>query len=126
VIIYYFNRVFARLAKAMIKVKYITLVNLLAEPKPFVKNAVPYNPRGKDAHLVPFPEYPTCEDRSAELAAHVVEWLTQPTAYRAKVRQLAELRARVGHAGASRRAAEYILQVLQGNLAQSPATAKAA
>lgn len=117
VVIYYVKRWFAWLAARMMTVKYVTLVNLLADPHPFTTNPQTYHPRARDAHLVPFPEYPTCEDKSAELATHTIEWLTQPAAYQAKVAQLAELRARFGHTGASRRAAEYIVAALATNAA---------
>lgn len=124
VIIYHVSRWMAYLAeKIFVKVKYITLVNLLADPHPFTDKPIPFNPRAKDAHLVPFPEYPTCEDKSAELAAHTIEWLTQPHTYRAKVVQLADLRTRFGHTGASRRAAEYIVQTLAGEVVRAPAKA---
>ncbi len=63
---------------------------------------------------VPFPEYLTCEDKSAEIAGHIIEWLTDPAARAARVGALAALRAQVAHGGASRRAAEYILDVLAG------------
>ncbi len=104
------------------KVKYITLVNLLAadgledesgvsgqgsgdiSPKSEVRN-----PKAEQAL---FPEYLTCEDKSAEIAGHIVEWLTDPASRAARVEALAALRARVAHGGASGRAAEYILDVL--------------
>jgi lipid-A-disaccharide synthase len=122
VIIYHVSRWFAFIAQRIfVKVKYITLVNLLADPQPFTDKPVAFNPRGKNAQLVPFPEYPTCEDRSAELAMHTIEWLTQPLAYKQKELQLAELRARFGHTGASRRAAEYIVRALRGEAAPAKA-----
>jgi lipid-A-disaccharide synthase len=122
VIIYHVSRWFAFIAQRIfVKVKYITLVNLLADPQPFTDKPVAFNPRGKQAHLVPFPEYPTCEDRSVELAMHTIEWLTQPLSYQQKELQLAELRARFGHTGASRRAAEYIVRALRGEAAPAKA-----
>ena len=36
-----------------------------------------------------FPEYLTCEDRSAEIAAHVVQWLSDEEKRQAKVAELA-------------------------------------
>jgi lipid-A-disaccharide synthase len=115
VIIYRVSRLCEWLVqKFAIKVKYITLVNLLADPQPFTDRPVPYHPRQKGAHLVPFPEYPTSRDKSRELADHTVEWLTRPDVHRAKVAQLAALRARFGQTGASQRAAEYIHRALSG------------
>jgi lipid-A-disaccharide synthase len=94
------------------RVKYITLVNLLAFDELFPKDLTPYDPAQPDAHLVPFPEYLTCEDRSERLAAHAIEWLSDEPKRQARIEQLTELRDRVGHGGASRRAAEYILREL--------------
>lgn len=94
------------------RIKYITLVNLLAFDDLFPKDLTPYDPAQPDAHLVPFPEYLTCEDPSEPLARHLVEWLTDESKRQARIEQLSELRARVGHGGASRRAAEYIFHQL--------------
>jgi lipid A disaccharide synthetase len=58
------------------------------------------------------PEYLTCEDKSEQVAGHVIEWLTQPETRTARVAQLAQLKEHVGHGGASRRAAGYILDAL--------------
>jgi lipid-A-disaccharide synthase len=74
--------------------KYITLVNLLADE-------------------MLFPEYLTCEDRSGEIAGHVIEWLREPAERAARVAALERLRAEVAHPGASRRAAEEILRDLR-------------
>lgn len=126
VVIYHVTRSFAWLAARLVKVKYMTLVNLLADPNPFSEKPVAFDPHSKTAHLVPFPEYPTCEDKSEELAAHTVQWLTRPDLYQAKVAQLAELRARFGHTGASRRAAEYIVAALRGDAVATKPLTKAA
>ncbi|MEM6798089.1 MAG: hypothetical protein AAF589_01120, partial [Planctomycetota bacterium] len=64
-----------------------------------------------DAHVL-MPEYLTCEDKSRRLAEHVVEWLTDARAYEARVRELESLKATVAHGGASKRAADYLLQEL--------------
>jgi lipid-A-disaccharide synthase len=94
------------------KVKYITLVNLLTADELFPKDVTPYDPSQPDADRVLFPEYLTCEDRSPQIAGHVIEWLRQPTRRQALVERLAQLKAQVGHGGASARAAEYILRTL--------------
>ena len=94
------------------KVRYITLVNLLTASDPFAEEEAgiydPDDPR--DAHVL-MPEYLTCQDRSGDLADHVVTWLTDAEAYQERVDQLAELKARIAHGGASQRAAEYITQL---------------
>jgi lipid-A-disaccharide synthase len=122
-IIYHTGRAIAFLARRfLVKVKYITLVNLLADPQPFSDRPTPFDPSSPEADRVPFPEYPTCEDKSAELARHAIEWLTDERKHQAKVAQLAALKARYGQSGASVKAAEYILRVLTGE----PALCKAA
>ena len=60
-----------------------------------------------------FPEYLTCEDKSDEIARHVIGWLTDPAKRADRVDALAALKAEVAHGGASRRAAEYILNALR-------------
>jgi len=93
-------------------VKYITLVNLLSTDALASDDLAPFDPGQKDADRVLFPEYLTWEDKSAEIAAHLVEWLTDEPRRRRRVEQLARLRAEVSHGGASARAAEYILAAL--------------
>jgi len=94
------------------RVKYITLVNLLATDALDARDLRPYDPTGPEAETALFPEYLTCEDRSAQIAAHVVEWLTDERARRRRVEQLARLKAEVAHGGAAARATEYILDAL--------------
>ncbi|HTN75889.1 MAG TPA: lipid-A-disaccharide synthase, partial [Pirellulaceae bacterium] len=106
VIIYHVSRLAARIATLFIRVKHITLVNLLADPQPFLTGRFQFNPTFASAQRQPFPEYPSCEDPSQSLAAHVIEWLTDHQKYQAKVTQLAKLRAEFGHSGASRTAAD--------------------
>ncbi|MGH7137758.1 MAG: hypothetical protein ACREHD_18575, partial [Pirellulales bacterium] len=64
-----------------------------------------------------FPEYLTCEDRSERLARHVIDWLGDEPRRRRLISELARLKVRVGHGGASRRASDYILR----SLGKSPA-----
>ena len=94
------------------KVKYITLVNLLTTEELFPRDVTPFDPAQPDADQVLFPEYLTYEDKSSEIAAHVVEWLTDSRKREARVAKLARLKAEVAHGGASSRAAEYILSTL--------------
>jgi lipid-A-disaccharide synthase len=106
VILYWISRTAFFAQSLMRKVKYITLVNLLAsgglEPK--ADSPAPEE--------MLFPEFLTCEDKSAEMAAHVTGWLTNRGQREAVVAELAALKARVANAGASARAAEYILERL--------------
>ena len=96
VILYKVGRVLLTLAtRVFLKVKHITLVNLLAG------EAV-------------FPEYPTAVDRSADIAGHVILWLNDPAARQDRVDRLRALREQVARPGACERAAEFLLQSLGG------------
>ena len=112
VILYWINR-FAYFVQSFFrKVKYITLVNLLSTGNLDDGDLTPFDPAQADADRVLFPEYLTHEDKSAQLAAHVIEWLRDPAKRAARVEALRELKAQVAHGGASKRAAEYIIDVL--------------
>jgi lipid-A-disaccharide synthase len=112
VILYWVDRLAHFAQKFFRKVRYITLVNLLSTDGLDDKDMTPYDASQVDADRVLFPEYLTCEDKSAEIAGHVVEWLTDPAKRAARVAALDELKTRVAHGGASSRAAAYILDVL--------------
>lgn len=96
----------------LLRVKYITLVNLLATPDIAVRSGRVYDPDAADAEDVPFPEYLTNIDKSAEMARHVSRWLADSQEYRRRVEQLDELAARYAHPGASVAAADYVLSRL--------------
>ena len=102
------------------KVKYITLVNLLATDDLFPKNLAPYDPTQADAQRVLFPEYLTWQDKSEQIARHVIQWLTEPEKRQTLIESLAALRAYVAGEGASNRAADYILGVLATPTAPVP------
>jgi lipid-A-disaccharide synthase len=102
------------------KVKYITLVNLLTTDELFPQDTTPYDPSQPDADRILFPEYLACEDKSARVAAHVVQWLTDNEVRQRRVAQLEKLRDEVGHGGAAGHAAEYILATLQGREIRPP------
>ena len=112
VILYWIDR-FAYFVQGLFrKVKYITLVNLLSTGTLDEGDIRPFDPAQADADRVLFPEYLTCEDKSAQVAAHIIEWLHDPAKRAARVEALRALKAQVAHGGASNRAAEYILNVL--------------
>jgi lipid-A-disaccharide synthase len=113
VILYYISRLAYFVQSFMRKVRYITLVNLLTATDLFPKKVATYDPNDPIDANVLMPEYLTCEDKSLHVASHIVEWLTQPAKRDARVAQLAELKDRVGHGGASCRAADYILNLLE-------------
>ncbi|MBN2580127.1 MAG: hypothetical protein JXB10_14145 [Pirellulales bacterium] len=95
------------------KVKYITLVNLLAADELYPQDLTPYDPAQPEAEQILFPEYLTSEDKAEQIADHLIEWLTRPERRAAKIAQLEALKTRIAHGGASRRAAEYILRALR-------------
>lgn len=103
------------------RVKYITLVNLLAGGELHPRDTRPYDPRRSDAPSVLFPEYLTWQDRSAEITGHLVRWLTDAAEREALVARLAALRARVGRPGAADTAAEYIGQAVAARRGGPPA-----
>jgi lipid-A-disaccharide synthase len=109
VILYQISRFAYFVQSVFRKVRYITLVNLLTAEEPFAeRTAGIYHPKDpRDAHVL-MPEYLTCKDRSADLAEHVVTWLTDEQQYSAVEQSLAELKEKVGQGGASQRAAEYM------------------
>ncbi len=89
--------------------KYITLVNLLISEHRFEPTSAydPDDTRYQDE--APFPEYVTCEDRSAAMAHHLVRWLLQPDLRQQVVECLQGLQRDFVTAGASKRAADYLL-----------------
>ena len=64
------------------------------------------------AEQIPFPEYPTWQDKSAALAEHTIEWLSDESSRQRSIAQLRELKSRYAQPGASHRAAEYIVEQL--------------
>jgi lipid-A-disaccharide synthase len=130
VVLYWVNR-FAYFVQGFFrKVKYITLVNLLAnggleeecrdleDARRGLGTSVPSAVGSEEGSgfrvqdSVLFPEYLTCEDKSAQIAGHVIQWLTDPAKRAARVEALARLKEEVAHGGASSRAAAYILAAL--------------
>lgn len=112
VILYWISRLAYRVQEYFRTVKYITLVNLLSTGQVESDDLTPFNPAQPDADKVLFPEYLTCEDKSWRVASHVIEWLSDPSRLRDRVKALEALRTHVGHGGASARAAEYLLDNL--------------
>ncbi len=120
VILYWISRPAYFVQRLFRKVKYITLVNLLAADELYPEDLAPFDPGQPDADKVLFPEYLTCEDKSPQLAAHVVQWLTDRARRESRVEELGRLKAEVSGGGASRRAAEYILNELAARPAPIP------
>lgn len=112
VILYHISPLAFQVQKPFRKVRYITLVNLLVTDDLFPKKVAVYDPADPVDAKVLLPEYLTCEDKSAQVASHIVEWLTQPAKRNERIAQLAALKEVVGHGGASKRAADYLLAEL--------------
>jgi lipid-A-disaccharide synthase len=83
------------------KVKYITLVNLLADEEIY-------------------PEFATTRDRSNEMADQVLRWLNDPAARSACVDRLRQIKEQVARPGACERAAHFLLERL-GNSTRAAA-----
>jgi lipid-A-disaccharide synthase len=96
----------------LVNVKYCTLVNLLADPNPWVERRVPYEPDAPGAENVPYPEYATHRDRTDDMAKHLVRWLTDEAEYNRRVAMLDDLAERYARPGASIRAAAFLLDRL--------------
>jgi lipid-A-disaccharide synthase len=109
VILYWISPLAYRVQQCFRRVKYITLVNLLTAKELFPADTTPYSPSDPDAHRVLFPEYLTSEDKSLQIASHLIQWLASDDQRDGLIAQLAELKAKVGHGGASQTAAEMIL-----------------
>lgn len=112
VIHYYISRLAMFVQTFFRKVRYITLVNLLVTDDLYPKRVAFYDRNDPTDANVLMPEYLTCEDRSRDVAEHVIEWLTDPAKRLERIAQLAALKEVVGHGGASSQAATYILREL--------------
>jgi lipid-A-disaccharide synthase len=92
VVVYRLNPLYVFISRLVLRVPYISIVNLLA---------------GREL----FPEHLTTGDPTAAVADHLLDWLNDPAAT-ARVRaELEMLRERVGKPGACRRAAEMIMEI---------------
>lgn len=112
VVHYYLPHLAYVLYRPLMHVPYVSLVNLISTGQLQLTDWQPYFPGKPGTERVLFPEYPTWEDRSSQLAAHTIEWLTDAARHSERVAELAELKARLCHGGASRKAAEYLLTTL--------------
>ena len=93
VILYKISRFHMVLSKLLLRAKYITLVNLLADDEVF-------------------PEFLTDRDCSRELAEQLSSWLSSPDEAEQVRARLRDLKANACLSGASSRAAGYILEAL--------------
>ena len=119
VILYHISRIAFFVQRYFRKVRYITLVNLLTTDDLFPKRVAVYDPHDPVDAAVLMPEYLTCEDKSQQVAEHIMDWLCDPAKRAERVAQLADLKEHVGYGGASSRAADYLLNELENR--QPPA-----
>lgn len=93
VVIYRMNGLMLRLVRRLLTVRYISLVNLLADEEIY-------------------PEYKTSGTDPAPVADPILRWLNDPAAHAATVAKLRALTARVAVPGACDRAADLLLDRL--------------
>ncbi len=120
VVLYWISPIAYRVQQLFRRVKYITLVNLLTAKELFPADNTPYSPTDPDADCVLFPEYLTYEDKTFQIASHVIGWLANDDQREGLVARLAELKAKVGHGGASSTAAQLILAEAQRGMRTAP------
>ncbi len=94
----------------LVRVQYMTLPNLITTPELHPTRKQKYEPGVAVHDHVLFPEYPHWRDRSAQVASHAIEWLTDEPARQQLIRRLEQLRGSLAIGGASSRAADYILK----------------
>lgn len=119
IIVYKIAR-WAMLVQALlIRVRFITLVNLIAVPDIRRKTWRPYNPddpahRDADpAELAVMPEYLTAGNPSRQMARHVITWFQQPESRQSVIQRLDELARQIAQPGATAKAADYIFSQLR-------------
>jgi lipid-A-disaccharide synthase len=97
-IVYRVNPLYRAIAKRVLNVPYISIVNLLA---------------GREL----FPEFLTSRDQSAAIARHVLGWLESPLQVARIRNELAALRSQVGQPGACAKAADIVLNLARQRVA---------
>ncbi len=126
IIIYRVSKLAFVLQKFFIRCRYITLVNLLATDRIERGGRGAYDPDMPGAELVPMPEYLTATDCSAAAAARMSVWFADEGARQANRDWLRRIREQVASAGATDRAACYILACLGAQTENQVAVARAA
>ena len=124
VVLYFVGRVGYTIAtRLFMKVRYITLVNLLACKDRFDTRSGLYEPGDPKHDMVPIPEFLTYSEKTEPIAAWITHWLNDDAARQQRVDQLAQLKQQFARAGASETAADFILEKLSS---PSPARRSAA
>jgi lipid-A-disaccharide synthase len=120
VIVYTISPLGFRLQSWFRRVRYITLVNLLATDDIFFGASQTAGAKTAADEPPLFPEFVTCTDKSAEMARQIVAWLVHRDERARLVARLDALKGQVAHGGASGRAATYILAELDRRPKQAP------
>ena len=106
-------RLWVMVAQAfLLRIKFITLVNLIATKEVRRRNFRPYDPDDPKAESCVMPEYLTAGDPSQKVARRVLGWLKDVRLYSENVAQLNHLANRYAQPGATARAADYLLREL--------------
>jgi len=123
VIVYHINPFAYWVQNRFRRVRYITLVNLLADGGLDDSDLRLYDPRSPRADRAVFPEYLTYRDRSEDMADHLIGWLREPVRREQAAERLAALKRELDWEGASRRAAQAVYQAVdraRGRTAPEP------
>jgi lipid-A-disaccharide synthase len=100
VIVYRLSKLMGAFLTPLVKTKYITLVNLLADK-------------------MLYPEFPSVTCQAPALSAEILRWLNDDAAYAELCEQLQALRDRCARPGACIRAAQRIIETLQRRQAKA-------
>src|SRR4029077_3759322 len=102
--------------RRLMNARYITLVNLLASKRPLCDGQLASLASDAPDELL-YPEYPTWQDCSTEIAGHATEWLKDEGQRQNLISRLMKERERVAGGGASATAADYIVRELSSGKA---------
>ena len=109
----------------LLRIKFITLVNLIAAKEIRRQNFRLYDPDDPNAEPCVMTEYLTAGDPSEKVACRVLRWLGDVQSHSENVAELDRLAVRYAQPGATSRAADYLLAELcderENKGAQSPA-----
>ena len=118
IIIYRLGLIKYYLQSMLLKIKFITLVNLLATDSIEKQNWKTYAPDAADAEPIPMPEYLSVTDCTKPVVRRVTGWLENDESRNANIDELKQLSNRYAKTGASIKAAEFIMGQLLSGLAK--------
>ena len=112
VIVYKVSRLVMFLQSIFLRCKYITLVNLIACHDIKRKAIRVYHPEKPGAEPAPMPEFLTRVDCPERLARALNDWLREPRLLEQKRQELNTIAQRYVQPGATERAADYLMTVI--------------